>query len=62
MDEFLQLYRGIGTAVLLVMFIGLCIWAYSRNRNEAFSEAELYPFDDETAAEIKAKREDSTNE
>jgi len=54
--------RGIGTAVLLVLFIGFCFWAYSRKRNEAFSEAELLPFDEATAQKIKEKREDSTNE
>ena len=62
MDEILQIYRGIGTAVLLVLFIGLVFWAYSRKRKQAFSEAELLPFEDEIAEKIKAKREDSTNE
>ncbi len=62
MDEILQAYRGIGTAVLLIMFIGLVIWAYSRKRKQAFSEAELLPFDDEVAEKIKAQREESTNE
>ena len=54
--------RGIGTAVLLIVFIGLIFWAYSRKRSTDFAEAELYPFDDDTAEKIKAKREDSTNE
>ena len=58
----LHTIRGIGTALLLVAFIGLIFWAYSRKRKAAFSEAELYPFDDSTAEEIKAKREESTNE
>jgi len=54
--------RGIGTAILLIVFIGFWIWAYSKKRHAAFSEAELYPFDGETADKIKAQREDSTNE
>ena len=54
--------RGIGTAVLLIVFVGFLFWAYSRKRSEAFSEAELYPFDEDTAEKIKAKREESTNE
>ena len=62
MEELLQAYRGVGTAVLLILFIGLVIWAYSRKRKQAFSEAELLPFDEEVAEKIKAKREDSTNE
>ena len=62
MEEILQAYRGIGTAILLVMFIGMVIWAYSRKQKAAFSEAELLPFDTEIAEQIKAKREGSTNE
>lgn len=58
----LQTLRGIGTAVLLVVFIGFLFWAYSKKRKEAFSEAELYPFDSEMAEKIKAQREDGTNE
>jgi len=54
--------RGIGTAVLLIGFIAFIFWAYSRKRSADFAEAELYPFDDDIAEKIKAKREDSTNE
>ena len=54
--------RGIGTAILLIVFIGFWIWAYSKKRKAAFSEAEMLPFDGEVAEKIKAQREDSTNE
>ena len=54
--------RGISTAILLLLFIGFCFWAYSKNRNKSFSEAELLPFDDETIKQIKAKREVSNRE
>ena len=54
--------RGIGTAILLIVFIGFLFWVYSRKRSADFAEAELYPFDEDTADKIKAKREDSTNE
>ncbi|MEL0035418.1 MAG: cbb3-type cytochrome c oxidase subunit 3 [Gammaproteobacteria bacterium] len=62
MEEILQIYRGVGTAILLVMFIGMVIWAYSRKPKAAFSEAELLPFDKETAEQIKANREETTHE
>ena len=39
--------RGISTAFLLVSFIGLVIWAYSRKRKKEFDEAANLPFADE---------------
>lgn len=31
--------RGIFTAVMLLLFIGICIWAYSSKRKADFDEA-----------------------
>jgi cytochrome c oxidase cbb3-type subunit 4 len=39
--------RGISTAFLLVAFIGLVFWAYSRKRKSEFDEAANLPFADE---------------
>ena len=39
--------RGLSTAFLMVAFIGLCIWAYSKKRKQAFEEAANLPFADE---------------
>lgn len=39
--------RGLSTAFLMMAFIGLCIWAYSRKRKQAFDEAANLPFADE---------------
>ncbi|MCP4414232.1 MAG: cbb3-type cytochrome c oxidase subunit 3 [Gammaproteobacteria bacterium] len=55
-------FRGITTTILLIIFIVFCFWAFSRKRKQAFSEAELLPFDDETKQQIKEKREVSTDE
>ena len=55
-------FRGITTAILLIIFIGFCIWAYSKKRDKAFSEAELLPFDEDTIQQIKEKREVSIDE
>lgn len=54
--------RGITTAILLILFIGFCFWAFSKKRHKDFSEAELLPFDDETIKQIKEKREVSSDE
>ena len=40
--------RGLITLLLLLAFIGLCIWAYSGRRKSAFDEAAQLPFADET--------------
>lgn len=38
---------GIITAVLIVVFIGIVFWAYSRKRHRDFEEAARLPLDDE---------------
>ncbi len=50
--------RGLSTALLLVAFVGLCIWAYSHKRKAAFDEAANLPFADEEPA---AARDDKEN-
>jgi len=39
--------RAWQTAVLMVAFIGIVIWAYSKRRNKSFDEAANLPFADE---------------
>lgn len=39
--------RGLSTVLLMIAFIGLCIWAYSHKRKKAFDEAANLPFADE---------------
>lgn len=43
--------RGISTAFLLVAFIGLIVWAYSKKRKKSFDEAANLPFADEDEAD-----------
>ncbi|MVW75653.1 CcoQ/FixQ family Cbb3-type cytochrome c oxidase assembly chaperone [Pseudomonas sp. R-22-3w-18] len=40
--------RGIGTALVMLSFVCVTLWAYSGKRHQAFSEAALLPFADET--------------
>ena len=35
---------GLGTVFAFVAFIGVCIWAYSSKRKQAFEEAANLPF------------------
>ena len=39
--------RGISTVFMLVTFIGLCFWAYSKKRKPGFDEAAQRPFADD---------------
>jgi cytochrome c oxidase cbb3-type subunit 4 len=39
--------RGLTTLFLMISFIGLCIWAYSKKRRKAFDEAARLPFADD---------------
>lgn len=47
---------GIMTAILIVVFIGIILWAYSGKRRRDFDEAARLPFDDEAPG---ADNEDS---
>jgi cytochrome c oxidase cbb3-type subunit 4 len=38
---------GVITAILLVAYLGIVVWAYHRDRKELFDEAARYPFFDE---------------
>jgi cytochrome c oxidase cbb3-type subunit 4 len=37
---------GVVTAILLVAFLGIVVWAYRKERKQAFDEASRYPLFD----------------
>ena len=39
--------RGISTALLMITFLGMCFWVYSKKRKKSFDEAANLPFADE---------------
>jgi cytochrome c oxidase cbb3-type subunit IV len=43
--------RSAVTVLLLVAFAGICAWAWSRSREQAFNEAARLPLDGEQAHE-----------
>ena len=45
--------RGIATIVVMVAFVGICIWAYSSKRKDDFKEAANLPFADEQDGDNK---------
>lgn len=41
---------GIVTAALIVLFVGLCVWAWSAKRRKAFDEAARLPLEEDKPA------------
>ncbi len=51
MDIDINTLRGISTILVMVGFIGVCIWAYSNKRHDEFSKAAQMPFADDEQAD-----------
>ncbi len=47
--------RGISTIFVMIAFIGIVLWAYSRKRKSEFDEAANLPFADEENNERSLK-------
>jgi|APSaa5957512535_1039671.scaffolds.fasta_scaffold461463_2 cytochrome c oxidase cbb3-type subunit IV len=44
----IALFHSIWTVVVLVVFVGITLWAYSSRRQSDFDEAANLPLDDDT--------------
>lgn len=42
----IDLFRGIATVVLLILFIGLWVWTWSKKRSDDFEAASQLPLED----------------
>lgn len=49
-------FMGLATILAMLGFIGVCFWAYSGKRKQAFEEAANIPFADEVHAEKSSQR------
>jgi cytochrome c oxidase cbb3-type subunit 4 len=49
-DMDLGVFRGLVTGTLLVLFIGLVVWAWSKSRRDQFDAAARLPLEDEESA------------
>ncbi len=56
----INVFRGLMSAVLLFAFLGLVVWAYSKNQKKAFDEAANLPFADE-AEDAKPNQDASSS-
>ena len=48
--------HGIWTLLLLLIFLGIVVWAWSSKRKKAFDEAANLPLGDDTKLPIEEKR------
>jgi cytochrome c oxidase cbb3-type subunit 4 len=53
----INLIRSLFTAVMMVLFIGIWVWAWSSKRQKAFSEAAMLPFAGEETRHSEAERQ-----
>ncbi len=49
---------GVMTAILILLFIGIVIWAYSSRRRRDFDEAARIPLEDENPSNDQASSND----
>ena len=52
--------RAWHTVVLMVVFIGIIFWAYSKRRKKSFDEAANLPFADEETHQATIKKENQS--
>ena len=50
-------FYGLLTLLLMLLFVGICVWAWSRKRHKTFDRAAQAPLeDDEPAAQPRTRR------
>lgn len=42
--------RGISTIIVMIVFLGICLWAYSGSKKKDFDDAADLPFQDDNIA------------
>ncbi len=43
--------RGLSTILVMIVFVGICLWAYSKSKKRDFDDAANLPFADEENAQ-----------
>ena len=51
----INIIRGIWTLLLIILFIGVCIWAYSAKRKNDYDEAAQLPLMDDDGNSTKGE-------
>ena len=42
--------RGLSTILVMIVFLGICLWAYSGSKKKDFDDAANLPFEDDKIA------------
>ena len=53
--DILTLFQSIWTIIVLILFLGIVVWTYSRKRKSAFEEAAHLPIDDDDSVKATVK-------
>jgi cytochrome c oxidase cbb3-type subunit 4 len=49
----INVLRGLSTILVMIAFLGVCVWAYSSKRKDEFTQAALMPFADDEEKETR---------
>ncbi|HDN27845.1 MAG TPA: cbb3-type cytochrome c oxidase subunit 3 [Thioploca sp.] len=49
--DIMTLFQSVWTILVMVIFFGIVVWAYSRKRKPEFDEAARLPLDDDDSVE-----------
>jgi cytochrome c oxidase cbb3-type subunit 4 len=55
--EFIAIFQSVWTIIVMLAFLGIIIWAYSRKRQTSFDEAARSPIDDDDSVEETIKEQ-----
>lgn len=50
--------RGLSTILVMIVFAGICWWAYSGQKKKDFEDAANLPFDDEEIADRTSREKE----
>jgi len=53
--------RGLSTILVMIVFLGICLWAYSSSKKEDFDDAANLPFQDEDIAKRTLSEKERNN-
>jgi len=53
--EFIAIFQSVWTIIVMLVFLGIVIWAYSKKRKTSFDEAARSAIDDDDSVEATIK-------
>lgn len=54
--------RGLSTILVMIVFIGICLWAFSGRKKKDFDDAANLPFADDEIADRTLSEEEKKND